>query len=137
MSARGHRQVEHTADLALELWAEDEAALLAEAARAVTEIMTEGAELQARDARTFALDCLDAEDRLVQWINEVIYAAVTQGFCVAEVELSLAPERLSGTMRGEAQAAGRLRGELKAATYHELRLELGGPGARAFVVIDV
>jgi hypothetical protein len=44
---RGHRQVEHTADVALELWGPDHAALLEQGALAVVELLTGGADVAA------------------------------------------------------------------------------------------
>ena len=60
MSDRGHRSVEHTADLAVELWAPDEPTLLAEGARALVELLTEGAAIHATAERTVELTALDA-----------------------------------------------------------------------------
>jgi hypothetical protein len=42
VEGRGHRSVEHTADLAVELWASDEPALLVEGARALVGARIEG-----------------------------------------------------------------------------------------------
>ena len=133
----GYRQVDHTADLAIELWAPTESALLETAARAVTEIMTEGAEIRATAAREIAIDAIDPEDRLVQWLNEIIYAAVTDGFVTAGADIELGATSLRATARGEAGAHARIRGELKSATYHDLSLARTDGGWRAFVVIDV
>lgn len=141
VEARGSRQVPHTADVALEVWVEDEAALLAEAARAMIDILTEGASVEARDERAVAVDAYDPQDRLVRWLNEVLYLAVTEGFLTADAEVDLDGDgdgsRLRARLRGEADAAGRIRTELKSATYHDLSLAAGPEGARARVVLDV
>ena len=50
MEARGHRQLEHTADLCIEAWGPSEAAMLAEAARALVAWISE----EAAPARTCA-----------------------------------------------------------------------------------
>lgn len=133
----GYRQVDHTADLAIELWAPTEPALLETAALAVTEIMTEGANVLATATREIAIDAIDAEDRLVQWVNEIIYAAITDGFVTAAADIELGTTSLRATVRGEAGAHARVRGELKSATYHDLAITRRDGGWRAFVVIDV
>lgn len=133
----GHVQIDHTADLALELWAPTEAELLAEAARAVVAIMTEGVELGGETAREIELDPVDAEDRLVQWVNEIIYLAVTEGFVVAECTLELQDSALRATVRGQPDAGDQIAGELKSATYHDLVLEQRETGWWARLVIDV
>jgi SHS2 domain-containing protein len=133
----GHRQVEHTADIALELWAASEPELLIEGARALVEIMTEGALVGAPAEKTVEIDAVDSEDRLVCWLNEVLYLAVTEGFLFAEGDLVLTGTGLSGKLRGDAEAHDRIRTELKSVTYHDLELEHGQDGVRARLVIDV
>jgi SHS2 domain-containing protein len=119
---RGHRQIEHTADVALEVWAESEEELLEEAAQALVEIMTEGAPIPDEAERSIELDAFDREDRLVRWLNEVIFLAVDSGFLLSSAELRLEGEhRLSAKIRG-ADRSVPLLGELKAVTYHDLTL---------------
>ena len=136
---RGYRQLDHTADLALALWGPSEEELLRAGAEAVIDVMTEGAAAGAATAeRVIELDAVDRADRLVQWLNEIIVAAVTDGFLAREAEIVLdGDSRLRARVRGEAGA--RVLAELKSATYHDLELardEAGG-GWRAQVVIDV
>ena len=137
MSARGHRAVDHTADLAFEVWGPDEPALLEEAARAVVAAMTDGAAMAATATRAVALSGFDAEERLVTWLNEVIFWATVEGFVVAGARLEVRGERLVGEATGEADAQARLVTELKAATYHDLRVVRDADGLRAQVVVDV
>ena len=138
-ASTGHAQIDHTADLALEIWAPTEPELLAEAARAVVSIMTGGArEIGGDELREIELDPVDPEDRLVQWVNEIIYLAVTEGFVVAGSEIDLqASPRLCATVRGRSGAADQLAGELKSATYHDLALEQRDGAWWARLVIDV
>lgn len=133
----GSRQIDHTADLALELWAPSEEELLAEGARAVTSILAGGAEIRDTDQRALQIDALDREDRLVQWLNEIIYAAVTEGFLTARAKIVLGKTGLDATLHGEAGVAGKIATELKSVTYHDLFVEHTPAGWRARVVIDV
>lgn len=135
---RGHRQVDHTADLALELWGESEVDVLLAGAEAVIAIMTEGGEVEAREQRAVRIEAVDPDDRLVQWLNEVVFAAVADGFLFASAEIALEGRTgLSATLRGEPGAGDRVVAELKSATYHDLELAGGDGGWRARVVIDV
>ncbi len=137
MSDRGHRSIEHTADLAVELWAPDEPALLVEGARALVELLTGGAAIDATAERTLELTAIDAEDRLVRWLAEVLYLASFEGFLVDDATLELSGASLRATVRGQSDAADKLETEIKAVTYHDLRLERGPSGVRARVVFDV
>ena len=136
--SRGYRQIDHTADLALELWADSEAELLVVAAEAVTEILTDGAAIADRAALDISIDTVDAGDRLVQWLNEIIVAAVAGGFLFhgATIELD-GTTGLRAHARGEPDAHSRVVAELKSATYHDLAIEQGASGWRARVIIDV
>ncbi|MCA9551087.1 MAG: archease [Myxococcales bacterium] len=137
MATRGHRAVEHTADLAFEVWAPDEPQLLEEAAQAVVAVMIEGAPVVGVATRPIALVGFDAEERLVTWLNEVIFWATVEGFLVAEATLRVEGEALVGEARGEPEARAKLTGELKAATYHDLHVRRTADGVRARVVLDV
>jgi SHS2 domain-containing protein len=135
---RGHRQVDHTADLALELWGESEEDVLCAGAEGVIAIMTEGGEVEEREQRRVRIDAVDPQDRLVQWLNEIVYAAVSDGFLFGSADIALEGETgLSAIVRGEPGAGARVVAELKSATYHDLELGAHGGAWRARVVIDV
>lgn len=135
--SRGHRQIDHTADLALELWAESEAGLLDEGARALVEILSEGAPIDETGVRQIELQTLDAADRLVQVLNEVLVLALTEGFLAARLEAELLDGGVRLKVAGDLDGARKLRAELKSVTYHDLVVEERGGGWYARVVIDV
>lgn len=135
--ASGYRQVDHTADLALEIWGPTEEAMLAAGARAVIDLVTQGAAIAPDAERTVHISGLDPEDRLVQWLNEVLVAAVVDGFLFADARIDLRGADLTAHVRGQAGAGALVVAEMKSATYHDLRLIRSPGGARAHVVIDV
>jgi len=132
----GHRSIDHTADLALEIWADDLPALLVEGARAVLEILTDHATLTAVAERTIELDAIDDEDCLVRWLNEVMWLALGEGFLLVDADLERTEVGLRGRLRGSLDARA-LVTEVKSATYHDLALVHGPTGVRAQVVLDV
>jgi SHS2 domain-containing protein len=134
---RGHRQLEHPADLVLELWAPSEAELLVEAAQALVEILTEGATVPAESERRLTLEALDPEDRLVRWLNEVLLLATVDGFVLRDAELELRPGGLEAVVRGRAEAHELVRAEVKSATYHQLELRCRDGRFVGRVTIDV
>ncbi len=146
-SQAGHRAVDHTGDVAIELWAPTEPALLCEAARATVALMTEAAPGATDHAggggrARVLLDTLDREDRLVQWVNEVIFLAVSEGLLVAGADIDIDDRGDGGVVSAELRLSplppSGLDTELKSATYHDLRVERGDDGwYRARVVIDV
>jgi SHS2 domain-containing protein len=135
---RGHRQLDHTADLALEIWAATESDLLVEAARALVQVMTEGGRPSPTAIVSLELDALDREDRLVHWLNEIVVRAVRDGFLMADADVTLdAVTGLAARVRGQPDAFHLVRTELKGVTYHDLLLENDDRGWRAKIVVDV
>ena len=138
MSDRGHRFTDHTADIAIEAWAQSESDLLVEAARALIAVLTEGAQILATDHVKVRVEAMDPEDRLVCWLNEVLWLAIGSGFLLSDAELALEGNGLTATLLGEPNAAARILTEVKSATYHDLRLAREQSGRYvARVVIDV
>ena len=135
--ARGHRQLDHPADLVLELWAPSEQELLVEAAQALIEVLTEGAAVPAESERRLTLESLDPEDRLVRWLNEVLVLATVEGFVLCDAELALRPGGLEAVVRGRAEAPELVRTEVKSVTYHGLQLHHRAEGFVGKVTIDV
>jgi SHS2 domain-containing protein len=139
---RGHRQLDHTADLCLEVWAESEEELLLEGARAIAEVLMgeRGAEVEghATGGRRVDLEGIDAEDRAVQLWNEALVLAVLEGFLVTGGALTLDAERgVTGMLTGLEEASALVETELKCVTYHDLAYGVEDGRWRARMVIDV
>lgn len=133
----GHRQIEHTADLAFEIWAADFDELMGEAARAVVAVLTDAQPIAGVDRRDIELAAIDDEDRLVRWLNEVLYLALVDGFLVHDTVLDRTPTGLRGHVLGKADARAEIVTEVKSATYHDLVVRRDGDGWVARVVMDV
>jgi SHS2 domain-containing protein len=135
--SQGSRQLDHTADLALEFWAPTEQALLLEGARAMVEVMTDGASIDANHRDRIEVDSIDREDRMVQWLNQILYAAIVDGFVLANATIALRENGLTATVNGASNARDLITTELKSVTYHDLHLDNHPHGWYARVVIDV
>ncbi len=127
----GYRWLEHTADLRLLAYGADEVALYQEAGRALLEAMGAAGEGR-RLPRTVTVVAPDRESLMVAWLNELIYlAAVTGGTpagCrVVAIEHG-AELKLTGRVGPPVTATGV---EVKAATYHGLRVSPPAEGATA------
>lgn len=136
-ASAGAREVEHTADLALEVWGPDEPRMLEAGARAVVGLLTDGADVSEQDARPVELEAIDAEDRLVRWLSEVLYWASVEGFLVARAKLQVTEKGLVGQAFGREGGAQLLKTEIKAVTYHDLHVVTDADRVWARVVLDV
>jgi SHS2 domain-containing protein len=134
------REIEHTADLGLEVEAPSLAALFERAGLAVVGLMLDPAVLEPREpARlTFAADGL--VELLHDWLHHLVVAVQTGGIAPAEVTVEQVDERaLRVTLLGERVDPARhaLFTEVKAVTWHQLAVAPRGPGWWARVIVDV
>ncbi|MBN1148722.1 MAG: archease [Anaerolineales bacterium] len=131
----GYREIEHTADWEIEVWAPDLPALLEQAARGMYALagarLSEGARLK----RRLELEAFDSEELLVTFLSELLYLGEQEGLGFDTYRLSLQGERLTAELSG-APLAG-LDKEIKAVTYHNLNVQKGPRGLEARIVFDV
>lgn len=131
---------EHTADLGLRVRADDLAGLFAEAGRGLTSLLVlhPGA-VAGSAAETFSLEGTDRDDLLHDWLAEVLYAFETRHRVFTRFEVRLDPRGLEATAWGENLDIPRhgVNHEVKAITYHGLKVERSGAGWLAEVIVDL
>ena len=135
-----YRTFEHTADMGLEVEADDLLTLFLEAARGFRELTVEAADLRAEDRwETVDVRAEDREGLLVAWLDELLFLWDARGEMLVEWA-DVAVEETRATARGRvarATADAAFDAVVKAFTYHELSVERRGGGWRARVVLDV
>ncbi len=136
MMEAGFREIEHTADWALEVWAPDVGELIRQAALGLEALSGMALDLEAPpEPREIRLEAPDPETALVEFLNELLFLRDTQGRWFRPQEVDYA----QGIVR--ARTLGfplqQMEKEVKAATYHNLRVERTPQGWRATVVVDV
>jgi SHS2 domain-containing protein len=133
---------EHTADLGLRVHAPDVDALFREAAEALfAAIVERGDEEGARQAETlrFSLDAEQLDWLLADWLAELLYAFESRRFLLDRFRVRVEGTRLEAEARAVPLGPGsdRLLHEVKAITYHGLRVERDGDGWLAEVIVDI
>ncbi|MBD3236443.1 MAG: hypothetical protein GF330_07055 [Candidatus Eisenbacteria bacterium] len=125
----GFVTIDHTADVALRVWAPSVERLFVEAARGLLSLLTDPETVTAREGRRLEVSGLDLEELLVAWLNEILYRFESEGLLLAEVtsaELSAGEDdhRFGARCRGERYDPQRHPPGVgvKAATYHNLRI---------------
>jgi SHS2 domain-containing protein len=138
------RPVDHTGDVAIDAEAPTEEDLFACCAAALFEILAEPLGPGPRREAHVSAEAPDDEVLMVRWLRELLYLHSTERWIFAEFEVALeggegAGRRLSGIARGEIFDPERhdIRTELKAVTYHQIRVGRDGDLWRARVVFDV
>ncbi|MGD9719795.1 MAG: archease [Pirellulales bacterium] len=131
---------EHTADLGLRVWAADLNTLFADAARGLfAMIVPELASVRPSESMHFELAGEPSELLLFDWLNELLYTYETRHVLLCEFEVAVGPAGLSATARGEPSDPARhqLDHEVKAITYHQLKLQHRDDGWLAEVIVDI
>jgi SHS2 domain-containing protein len=133
---------EHTADFGLRARAADLDELFAEAARGLFAVVVEDIEsIRAVEETSLELEADGLDDLLHDWLDELLYAFSARHMLFSRFEVQVEPDppRLRAAAGGERfdPARHRLDIEIKAITYHGLRVEHQAGGWLAEVIIDV
>jgi SHS2 domain-containing protein len=132
---RGHREVEHTADCGLEVWAPDLPGLMEEAARGLFELMGVEISEESRCHRQLEIGADDREQLLVSFLEELLFIADSEevafdGFLLNLVETNLLARLEGGYIVSKSR-------EIKAVTYHYLEISETKRGLKTSVIFDV
>src|SRR5262245_17948684 len=133
---------EHTADVGLRVEASSLEELFVQAARGAFALVVENPNaIQSRRAVAIELEAEDIEGLFVDWLRELIYRFETDHLllCEFDVRLSDGNRRLHAACRGECADWSRHLpdNELKAVTYHGLRVAETPDGWEAEVIFDI
>jgi SHS2 domain-containing protein len=131
---------EHTADLGLRVRAPDLDTLFAEAACALFAAVVEDlGTVEPRQAIEVRLAGDEREYLLFDWLSELLYHFDAEHLLLGRFEARVSDAGLSGTAWGEPLDRNRhvLAHEVKAITYHGLRVEQTSDGWLAEVIVDI
>jgi SHS2 domain-containing protein len=131
---------EHTADLGLRVRAADLDSLFAEAGRALFAALVDDLDsVEPRERQEIAIEGDDRAFLLFDWLNELLFRFETQHWLFGRFEVQVAENGLRGAAWGEPldRARHALAHEVKAITYHGLRVEKTSDGWLAEVIVDI
>lgn len=137
---RMHETFEHTADLGLRIRAADLDALFAEAGLALfSAIVDDLAAVEPREQVDLDLQGTDREYLLFDWLNELLHRFDPERMLFSKFTVQVTPTGLHGSAWGEPVDPDRhaLSHEVKAITYHGLKLEQVADGWLAEVIVDI
>lgn len=131
---------EHTADLGLRICSAKLETLFAEAAEALFSVIVEDlATVQPAEKYEFQLDDDDRELLLFDWLNELLFRWDTGHWLYRRFAVTVTNSGITGTAWGEQldRTRHQLSHEVKAITYHGLRVEESADGWLAEVIVDI
>lgn len=131
---------EHTADLGLRVRASTKEELFAEAAQGLFAMIVANLDsVQAVQTRTVEVAGDELGFLMFDWLNELLYAFEADKLLLSRFEVQIAGDRLHATCHGEPMDPARheMEHEVKAITYHQLRVEESEGGWLAEIIVDI
>lgn len=131
---------EHTADLGLRVRADDLNALFADAARGLFSMIVPDLDsVRPSESVSIAVEGDVSDLLLFDWLNELLYTYEVRRLLLCQFEVEFGPSGLVATAKGEPIDPARhaLDHEVKAITYHGLKLEQQDGRWLAEVIVDI
>ncbi len=131
---------EHTADIGIRARAATLSELFADAARGLLSVLVDNPEsIRPAETTQFRIAGERYDDLLFDWLAELLYVVVTRRVLFADFDVRVGPTGLEASARGEPIDPQRhqLDVEIKAITYHGLKVERDGAEWLAEVIVDL
>jgi SHS2 domain-containing protein len=132
----GYREIEHTADWELEVWAPNLSTLLEQAARGMYTLAGTHLQPGPRKIKQLSLNSLDAESLLVDFLDELLWLGEDEGLAFEQFKISIQNNSSLDAVLVGALIAQQTK-EIKAVTYHNLRIIKSLRGLEVRIVFDV
>jgi len=131
----GFREIEHTADWQLHVWAPNLVALLKQSARGMYTLSHTVLRKNDHLKREFELTISDRETLIVDFLSELLYYGEDENIAFDDFQLEIIEDRLRARIGG-ALIANQAK-EIKAVTYHCLEVQDTEHGLEVQIVFDV
>ena len=135
-----YEHFEHTADLGFRIRADDLDTLFIEAAHCLfAAIVEDPATVEAKQRVEITLSGADREFLFFDWLKTLLYHFDAEHLLFSKFEVHVESEGLAASAWGETLDRSRhvLEHEVKAITYHDLRVERIGDTWEAEVIVDI
>ena len=142
----GYSLLDHTADMGIEATGDDLPSAFANAAQGMFAWMVDLDTVEEREQQTVEATGRDVEALLVAFLNELLFLFETRGLLFKRLQVremvssddQAEPHRLVAVGFGERLDPQRheLRGSIKSATYHMLKVREGPTESRVQVILD-
>jgi SHS2 domain-containing protein len=132
--------LDHTADAGLTIYGEDLKALFAHAGEGFFHIITDLRKVKLRVEKRVELKGESLDRLMVDWLGELLYLHDVDHLLFREFVMeSVGVEGLKAVAKGEPFQEGVhvIKTEVKAVTYHQIRVEKRNDGWRARVIFDL
>ena len=140
----GHCETfDHTADVGLTAWADSLGELLAALAEGLTDVICVRSRICPAVVRKLDVEAQDPEALAVDFLSRILYIFAVDGFLLAEASVRVLAgggrTAISAELAGETYDPARheIRTEVKAVTYHQLKIAPEGGRWVGRVILDL
>ena len=131
----GYREIEHTADWALEVWAPDLTDLFVQSAIGMNALAEYQLASDPRVEREVAISEEDNESLMVSFLSELLFMTESENLAFDEISIDIENSKLTAVLQG-APLINRKK-EIKAVTFHNLEIKFVDNCWRVQIVFDV
>ena len=135
-----YEQFPHTADIGIRVYGRDLKELFTNAAFAMFDTIADLEGLKSSVKQSFEIKAENQEELLVAWLDELLYNFYTKQLIFSEFNIKEISEKyLSAEVSGRPIGANRnrLKTELNAATYSDLKIKRSDDGYSVDIIFDV
>jgi len=135
-----YEQFPHTADIGVRVFGRDLKELFENAAFAMFDIIADLENMTGETAEKFEIVAPNREELLVSWLDELLYSFCTKQLIFYKFRIDeLSEGALRATAFGRPVGANRnrLKTEIKAATYSDLKIKKAADGYSVEIIFDV
>ena len=135
-----YEQFDHTADLGIRVNAPDLDILFREAAEALFAVIVEDIPASSTSEHLrFGIDAPRVDDLLVDWLSELLYVFDTRRLLLRDFKVHVTSTGLTATATAHRldPSIHHLSHEVKAVTYHALKVEQTRDGWQAELILDI
>jgi len=137
---KNYEILEHTADIGIRVKARDLAGLFKAAGMAIFDISAEKLPTRDREQHKLVINqkADSVEELFINWLNEVLSLSAVEALIFTDFKINQIDEHhIEAIALGSDIKNYKINSEIKAATYHALKLEKNNSGWLAEVIFDV
>lgn len=135
-----YKTFDHTADLGVEIYGPDICQLFINAGRALFDLICGDSAIEEKDIIAVTAEGNGTEDLMMNWLRELLYLHQVKGYLLSTFIIHQVDDsRITATVKGELFDSHRhkLLREIKAITYHQLKVEQHDGGWTARCIFDI
>jgi len=137
---KNYEFIEHTADIGIRVKGDNLKGLFRNAALAMFDIIAEQKKPEVKGTKKtkIKLQADGTEELFISWLNELLSLSAIKELIFSDFKISkLDKKKIEAILIGRANKDYRINTEVKAATYHQLKIEYKKTDWQAEVIFDV